>query len=164
MASILVAYYSRTGNTAQLADHIAQGAAAVAGAEVHSRPVAELKPEDLLEFDAIILGSPVYYGTMAAEVKRLLDDTIGFHGRLAGKVGAAFATCGVFGGGVETTVLALLQAMLVHGMVIQGDAHGPHFGAVAVGAPDEKAAQEGEKLGRRTAALARQICGELPPA
>jgi Ala-tRNA(Pro) deacylase len=41
---------------------------------VEVRPVAECRAEDLAEFDAILMGSPTYYGTMAYQIKKLLDD------------------------------------------------------------------------------------------
>ncbi len=159
MAKLLVTYYSRTGNTAQMADLVAQGAATVEGTEVTARPVEEVTPEALLDFDALILGSPVYYGGPAAEIKVLLDASVKYHGKLDGKVGGAFATCGVFGGGVETTILDLIAAMLVHGMIIKGEYGGAHYGAVAVGGPDEQAAQACERLGRSVATLAKRLFG-----
>jgi len=62
-----------------------------------------------------------------------------YQGKLEGKVGGAFASAGIFGGGNETTVLSILKMMLVHGVIIQGSSRSSHFGAVAVGAPGEKA-------------------------
>ncbi len=35
--------------------------------------VAETKPNDLTGADGIIIGSPTYYGQMAAEIKGLFD-------------------------------------------------------------------------------------------
>ena len=159
MAKILITYYSRTGNTAQMADLVAQGAASVAGTEVTSRPVEEVTPDDLLTCDALILGSPVYYGGPAAEMKALLDASVKYHGKLEGKVGGAFATCGVFGGGVETTIMDLVAALLVHGMIVKGESGGAHYGPVAVGAPDDQAARACERLGKSVATLAKQLFG-----
>lgn len=159
MAKMLIAYYSRTGNTAQMADLIARAAAEVEGIEVTSRPVEELTADDLPAYDAIVLGSPVYYGAPAAEIKSLIDASVKYHGKLEGKVGGAFASCGVRGGGAETTVLDLLKALLIHGMIVQGAPGGAHYGPVAVGAPDEQAARDCEHLGRRVAALATRLFG-----
>ncbi|NLO73366.1 MAG: flavodoxin family protein [candidate division WS1 bacterium] len=159
MAKILVTYYSRTGNTAQMADLVAQAAASVEGAEVVTRPVEEITPQDLLAYDGLIMGSPVYYGLPAAELKKLLDDSVQFHGQLAGKVGGAFASSGGLAGGNETTILAILQMLLVHGMIVKGEASGDHYGPVAVGAPDGRSAGECEKLGRNVAALVVALFG-----
>ena len=159
MAKILITYYSRTGNTAQMADLIAQGAASVEGTEVTSRPVEEVTPDDLLTCDALILGSPVYYGGPAAEMKALLDASVKYHGKLEGKVGGAFATCGVFGGGVETAILDLVAAMLVHGMIVKGEYGGAHYGAAAIGPPDAEATKSCERLGQSVATLAKRLFG-----
>ena len=159
MARILVTYFSRSGNTAQMAELIGQAAREVEGAEADVRPVEEVSPDDLLSYQGLILGSPVYYGGPAAEIKALLDASVRHHGKLDGRVGGAFASCGVFGGGCETTVLGLLQALLIHGMVVKGEYGGAHYGPVSVGAPQEQAAQACAKLGRSVATLAVRLFG-----
>jgi NAD(P)H dehydrogenase (quinone) len=159
MATLLITYRSRTGNTAKMAEFIAQGARSVAGVEVELRPVAEVKPDELLKVDGVVIGSPVYYGTMAAEVKELLDDSVAHHGRLEGKVGAAFASSGGPGGGNETTILSILQGLLIHGMIVQGDPKGDHYGPIAVGAPDERSREECLRQGRRVAELVKRLHG-----
>jgi NAD(P)H dehydrogenase (quinone) len=159
MATLLITYYSRTGHTAKMAEHIAEGARTVEGVEVQVRPVAEVTPQDLLKVDGVVMGSPVYYGTMAADLKTLIDESVAHHGRLEGKVGAAFASSGGPGGGNETTILSLLQALLIHGMIIQGDHKGDHYGAVAVGEPDERSRDQCLRQGRRVAELVKRIAG-----
>lgn len=94
---------------------------------------------------------------MAAEIKKLLDDSVKFHGKLEGKIGAAFASSANVGGGNETTILDILNAMLIHGMIIQGDPQGDHYGAVAIGAADSRAAKQCARLGSRLAKLAKRI-------
>ena len=153
MASVLITFYSRSGNTEKMAEAVAAGARQVAGVEVELRPVAEVGPDDLLKPEGIIMGSPVYYGTMAAELKTLIDESVKHHGKLVGKVGGAFASSGGPGGGNETTVMDIVKALLIHGMIVQGDAQGDHYGAIAVGAPDDRSRKECEKLGRRVAEL-----------
>ena len=159
MARVLVTYYSRSGNTEKMAEAVAAGARRVGSASVDVRPVSDVTPDDLLAYDGIIMGSPVYYGTMAAELKDLLDKSVIHHGQLAGKVAGAFASSGAIGGGTETTVLDILRALLIHGMIVQGDHGGAHYGPVAFGAPDERRCKECEKLGRRVAELAGRLSG-----
>ena len=118
MAKILIVYYSRSGNTKAMARHIEDGVRQVAGIEVDTRPVDEVSPDDLLGYDGIIMGSPVYYGSMAAELKKLIDDTVVHHGKLSGKVGGAFASSANVGGGNETTVMDIIKVLLIHGMVV----------------------------------------------
>lgn len=157
MASkILVVYYSRTGNTKRMAELVAKGAKE-AGGQVTLKSVGETKAEELLEYDAIIVGSPVYYGSMAAELKKLLDDSVDFHGQMEGKVGAAFSSSANIGGGNETTVLDILNAFLIHGMVLQGIPSGDHYGPVSIGAPDARVTKQCQALGRRVVALADKL-------
>ena len=116
-----------------------------------------MKPEKLKEYDGIIVGSPTYYGTLAAELKKLFDDTVSFHGALDGKVGAAFSSSANVAGGNETTVLSILHAMLIHGMIIQGDPHGDHYGPVAVVDVDQRCQKNCESLADRFIELLRTV-------
>ncbi len=159
MATILIGYYTRTHHTEHMADAMGEGASTVEGAEVDVRPISGLEARELLDYDAIVLGSPTYYGTMSAETKRLLDESVAFHGRLKGKVGGAFASSANVGGGNETTVLDIVKALLIHGMVVQGDPGGDHYGPVAVGDPDERALRECRKFGTLNASLAVRLHG-----
>ena len=156
MANILVVYYSRTGNTEKMAKMIAAHLKNH-GNELSIKKAQDTKPEDLKKSDGIIIGSPTYYGSMAAEVKKLLDVSVGLHGRLDGKVGAAFSTSANTAGGNETTVLGILQAMLIHGFIIQGDPQGSHYGPVAVNEPDERAEKECVRLAERFDALLKKL-------
>jgi NAD(P)H dehydrogenase (quinone) len=154
---MLVAYYSRTGHTEHMARAVAAGAGELAGVEVDCKGLADLEPAHLLRYEAIVIGSPTYYGTMAAEVKRLLDESVAYHGQLEGKVGGAFSSSANLGGGNETTVLDILKALLIHGMIVQGSPTGAHYGPVAVGQADQRALAQCHDLGRRTAQLAMRL-------
>ena len=158
MAKVLIVYYSRTGNTQKMAEAVEAGVREE-GADVVVKSVADCQADELLEYDGIVVGSPTYYGLMAAEIKQLFDDSVKFHGRLAGKVGGAFSSAANIGGGNETTILAILQAMLIHGMVLQGTSDGDHYGPVAINAPDDRAAGQCRALGSRVAALVRKLFG-----
>jgi NAD(P)H dehydrogenase (quinone) len=158
MPHALILYYSKTGHTKAMADAIARGF------EQHKvsvtvADVSRVKVDDLATADAIILGSPCYYGSMAAEMKALLDASVKFHGKLEGKVGGAFASCGMLGGGNETTVMSLLAALLIHGMVVQGFARISHYGPVAIGAPNDQALDECLTYGKRLAELTMKLHG-----
>ena len=117
MARALVIYYSRSGNTKKMAESIVEGMKNE-GLNAVLKDVKDVKADELLEYEAIVMGSPTYYGTMAADIKKLLDESVQFHGKLKGKVGAAFASSANIAGGNETTILDILNAMLIHGMII----------------------------------------------
>jgi NAD(P)H dehydrogenase (quinone) len=155
MAKAIVIYYSRGGNTSKMAELISD-AVRQEGIETVVKDVVKVKADELLEYDGIIVGSPTYYGTMAAELKKMFDDSVKFHGKLDGKVGAAFSTSANLAGGNETTILDILNAMLIHGMIIQGDPKGSHYGAVSVNAPDERAKNECLRWGKRIAKLIKK--------
>jgi NAD(P)H dehydrogenase (quinone) len=106
------------------------------GVEVARKRVEESNVDDLPAYDGIIIGSPPYFGTMTAEVKKFIEESIKYYKGLKGKVGGAFSSCGILGGGGETTNLATLKAMMIHGMIIQGTFDGEHFGPVSVCTPD----------------------------
>ncbi len=154
MPNVLVVYYSRTGNTKAMADLIAD-AMKEEGLEVECKKVEDTTPDDLLAADGIIIGSPTYYGTMAAEIKKLLDESVSHHSKLDGKIGAAFATATA--SGHETTVMSILEAMMIHGMIIQGDPSGCHYGAVSLGKPGDSEAEFCKRFGQRTAKLVKRV-------
>jgi NAD(P)H dehydrogenase (quinone) len=158
MQQVLVVYYSKTGNTKKLAQYIAAGVADIDGVTCLLKPVSEVTREMFLQSDAIIAGSPVYFGGMAGEMKRLFDDYVDIRNKMEDKIGAAFATAGDASGGKETTILSIIEAMLIYGMIVVGDplsATG-HYGVSCVGAPDRKTAENARKLGKRVASLVRK--------
>ncbi len=156
MLKALIVYYSRGGNTRKMAELIAEGIRKEK-VEVEIRDVKDVTADNLLVFDAVIIGSPTYYGCMAAEIKRLFDESVKFHGKLDGKIGAAFTSSKQIGGGNETTILSILNAMFMHGMIIQGDWQGDHYGPVSIGFPDERASKECIRAGSRIARLMKTL-------
>ena len=156
---ILVLYYSKGGNTKKLADRIAEGVESVSGAKALLKSTQEVKKEDFVDSTGIIAGSPVYFGAMAHDLKRVFDEFVVIRKKMENKVGAAFATSGDPSGGKETTVISIIQCLLIYGMIVVGDpmdATG-HYGVACVGAPDEKISENGRKLGRRVAELCKKL-------
>lgn len=158
MVKVLVCYFSQSGNTKGMAELIAEGAES-SGAEVDLKEVEEVDADDLLRYDGLIFGSPTYYGTCCAEIKELIDKSVKHHGALEGKVGGAFSSSANIAGGNETTILHILQMLMIHGMVIEGDPKGSHFGPVSVGAPDPRVEEECKRYGKRIADLTMKLFG-----
>ncbi|MBP2197165.1 NAD(P)H:quinone oxidoreductase [Erwiniaceae bacterium L1_54_6] len=139
MAKILVLYYSMYGHIETMAQAIAEGARRVNGAEVTilrvpetmdaerfaqvggkvNQPATEATPEDLPQYDAIILGTPTRFGNMAGQMRNFLDRTGGLwaSGALYGKIASVFASTGT-GGGQEQTITSVWTTLAHHGMVI----------------------------------------------
>lgn len=141
MAKVLVLYYSAYGHIETMANAVAEGARS-AGATVDVKRVPELvpedvakasyykvdqaapiaKPDDLVDYDAIIVGAGTRFGTVASQMRNFLDQTGGlwFQGKLVGKVASAFTSSATQHGGQESTILGLIPTFLHHGMAYVG--------------------------------------------
>lgn len=143
---IQVIFYSMYGHVFRLAEAVVEGARQVPGAEVSLHQVQELvpdaileksgakaarqafaqvpfaKPEQMVEADALIFGTPTRFGNMAAQMRNFLDQTGGLwvKGSLIGKVGSVFASTASQHGGQETTITSFHTTLLHHGMIIVG--------------------------------------------
>jgi NAD(P)H dehydrogenase (quinone) len=157
--NVLVLYYSKGGNTRKLAEAIAEGVEQVDGVEAVLRHTRDVTKDDFVAADGLIVGSPVYFGTMAAQLKLVLDEFVGVRRKMENKVGAAFSTAGDASGGKETTMMSIIQALLIYGLIIAGDPMSAtgHYGTACVGAPDAATLKNGQRLGRRVAELAKQL-------
>ncbi|AGB48852.1 multimeric flavodoxin WrbA [Methanomethylovorans hollandica DSM 15978] len=85
----------------------------------------------LKDADAIVVSSPVYFGTVTAQVKALFDRSVLSRRQdfqLKNKVGAALAVGGSRNGGQEKTIQTIHDWMHIHGMIVVGD--GGHFGGI----------------------------------
>ena len=72
-------------------------------------------------------------------------------------MGGAFATSHNLAGGNETTVMDIIESMLVHGMIVQGTADGDHYGPVALGVPDRRAEIQCRALANRVVELLKRM-------
>lgn len=154
---VVVIYYSRGGTTKKMAEIIHGELKKSKDIEADIFSVENFKAIQLLDYDGIIIGSPTYYGTLAFQIKKLLDESVSLHGKLDGKAGAAFSSAANLAGGNETTILSILQAMLIHGMIIQGDPKGDHYGPVAVGSVDTRCEDNCKRLAKRFVELLKKI-------
>lgn len=198
---VVIVYYSRFGALKALAERIAEGAQRVAGVETHflaveDLPIEALRPgEDadamamrratvvgeLAAADALIVGAPSYFGSMASPVKRLFEDCATAsnpggldrsrpwrHYLFRDKPGAAFATSATPHGGNEQTLHSILTMLMHLGMIvvtpgqrppILEDPAAPYGATVVTGPkgahmPDEQEAEEARALGQRVALVA----------
>ncbi|MGQ9788784.1 MAG: NAD(P)H-dependent oxidoreductase [Candidatus Hadarchaeaceae archaeon] len=156
MPKILVVYDSTSGNTEKMAQAVAEGARKVTGTEVSVKKVDQANVDDLLEADGVILGSPCHFGQMSAKMKAFVDESVKYYGRLDGKVGAAFTSFGGSGGS-ETTLLSIIHAMLIHGMIVVGRSGRMHYGSVAVGSPSQEIIDNCRDLGHMVANIVTKL-------
>jgi len=201
---LLIVFYSRTGSVETLAAAAAE-AAREAGAEVRLCRAREVVDEAVMRkaegwfeeakrqnalhkapttddaewADAILFGTPSYFGAMATELKAFLDQ-LGPQwkkGSLAGKVGGAFTTASWPHGGSEVVTLSLYAPMAHLGMVILPtgytdeamlEAGSPYGASAIVGADHDDPRPEDldavRHQARRSVAIAGALvaAGEMP--
>lgn len=141
MNTILVLYYSRSGNTRAMARLIARGVDQVDGCQAQLRTVPPVSAnheatgdsipeagepyvtlEELENCDGLILGSPTRFGNMASPLKYFLEQTSSqwLSGTLSGKPASVFTSTSSLHGGQESTLLTMMVPLLHHGMIISG--------------------------------------------
>ena len=195
MPDILVLYYSRNGATESGAREVCTGVDAVKGMSARLRTVPPLSTvaeavenevpdsgppyaenSDLAECAGLVMGSPAYFGNMAAPLKYFLDRTVGgwLKGELVGKPAGLFASSSSLHGGQESSLLSMAVPLLHHGMLIVGVPYteealsstttgGTPYGATHVTwsrkpdalSDDEK--QIAQTLGKRVASIAQRL-------
>jgi len=97
MAKLLIVYYSQSGNTEAMAKAVYEGALS-SGATVSLKKAAKATSNDLLDCDAVILGTPNYFSYMAGAMKDFFDRSLhAVRGKVDNKPYAAFSSAG--GGG-----------------------------------------------------------------
>ncbi len=145
---ILLVYYSMYGHVLKMVRAAAEGAQAVAGAEVILRRVPDLEynlPKlqssthaqdvlaqqkdipiatvaDLKDADGVIFGTPTRYGNMCAQMKQYFDQTIDLwlSGALEDKPAGIVVSTATTHGGQETTALTMMAPLLHLGFIIVG--------------------------------------------
>jgi len=182
---VAVAYHTGYGKTGSLAQAVARGASSVPGATVDLLDVMRLDDDSwaaLDAADAIIFGSPTYFGSLSAEMKRFLEGTVDrwVDGpRWKDKLAAGFTNSKTMSGDKLNTLFDLLAFAAQHGMIWVGldlypgwhtkgssadelNRLGSWVGAMSQANSDEGAdvvppasdLATGEHLGRRVAELA----------
>lgn len=143
MSKVLVVYCSMSGNTKAAAEAIAAGAKQ-AGAGVTVKTGTEAQSEDLLECDAVALGSYDAFSYMGGGLKDFLDRA--YHptqGQVTDKPYAAFVTHG--GGGkaiesIESIAKSFKLKKIADAVLIKGK-------------PDGKGIADLKELGAKLAAV-----------
>jgi multimeric flavodoxin WrbA len=120
----------------------------------------------LMESDGMIIGSPVYFGSVTSQLKMLIDRTRPLRGsfKLQNKVSGAIAVGGSRNGGQESTISVIHDFLLIHDAIVVGDgAPMAHYGGTGVGGPkgdskmDEIGIETSKNLGKRVAELAIKL-------
>lgn len=126
MKSIAIPYYSRSGHTAKLAMHIAEGIQLVESVQVKLLNIEKLTSVDddyLTSADAVIFGAPTYMGSVAGQFKLFMDryaSDFWVKQRWANKIAAGFTVATYPSGDKLTTLMQLAVFSLQHGMIWVG--------------------------------------------
>jgi multimeric flavodoxin WrbA len=107
--------------------------------------------------DGIIAASPVYFGSVTAQLKAVFDRSIPLRRqgmKLKDKIGCGITVGGARNGGQEKAMDSIHAWMHIHGMIVVGDSS--HFGGIAVRPASE------DRIGRKTVvASANKLCDLL---
>ncbi|AEF54682.1 NAD(P)H:quinone oxidoreductase [Marinomonas posidonica] len=138
---ILILFYSRHGSIAEMAKHIARGVNKVTGIEAKIRQVPDVSStaeatspalpdegapyctlDELSECTGLALGSPSYFGSMAAPLKHFIDQTstLWMTGQLIDKPACGFTSASTMHGGQEQCLHSMMTPLIHHGMVWLG--------------------------------------------
>jgi NAD(P)H dehydrogenase (quinone) len=162
---ILIVYYSRSGNTKQMAEVVAAGANEIDNVNIKLFSVDSVKIEDVKSAQAIIIGSPVYNANTAPEIQEFINKWPFKNSPMKNKIGAAFVTAGGISAGEEIVLTNILKSMLIFGMIIVGgDDWTSAFGASAITSEepfskplDDLFLEKARKLGKRVAEIAVRL-------
>ncbi|MEL0638443.1 MULTISPECIES: NAD(P)H:quinone oxidoreductase [Marinomonas] len=138
---VLILFYSRHGSIAEMAKYLARGVNSTAGIEAKVRQVPAVSEtceatsqaipsegapyatlDELANCAALALGSPSYFGSMAAPLKHFIDQTstIWMTGGLIDKPACAFTSASSMHGGQEQCLQSMMIPLLHHGMIWAG--------------------------------------------
>lgn len=152
---LAVLYDSKTGNTAKMAEQIAEGAMEVPFVEAKAFSINAVDETFVKESQAVIIGTPTYAAILSADLKVWLEQNSGKL-QLSGKLGGAFATANYVHGGGELAIQCILTHLMCCGMMIYsgGAAHGVpviHLGPVAIGGKLDEYTELFRTYGKRMA-------------
>lgn len=112
MKTLLIVYHTRGVKTTQLAQAVAKGAAAESGVRVRILRCAEAGPADVLEADALVLGTPENFGYMSGMMKDFLERIFyECEGKVAGRPWALLVSAGQDGAGAIASVERIVTGL-----------------------------------------------------
>lgn len=163
MLKMTIVYYSKTGNTKDMAETIAKGVNTVEGVAAKAFPLDGIDADWIKESRAVIAGTPIYMASVCGELKSWLEGPAFQYG-LAGKLGGAFATADYIHGGGDLGIRTVLDHMLVAGMLTYsggGSLGKPyiHLGPVAISGKLDESRETFEIYGKRMAEKSKELWG-----
>lgn len=162
MNRLAIIYHSAHGHTAHIARRILEGAREVPDVEAHLIEAEDIgaRPDDLVDFDGFILGSPTYFGGVSGPFKAFMDATGRLWSRqqLRGRLAAGFTVSSLPAGDKQSTLMSMFLFAMQHGMVWVGN---PILPEQHAGVPHEEAAN---RLGSWSGLMAQADHSSPPDA
>lgn len=125
MTKLAIIYHSGHGHTEHIARHVLEGARQFDGVEAHLIKAEDMatRPNDLVDFDGIVLGSPTYLGGVSGPFKSFMDATgrLWAQQGLKGKLAAGFTVSSLPAGDKQSTLLSMFVFAMQHGMLWVGN-------------------------------------------
>lgn len=121
--SLIIVYHSQLYKMERMATEIATGIRSVNDAEVKLICCNEAKDRmpEINAADAIIFGSPTYFGSISAEMKDFFDNSNVFRAKLwRNKIAAAFTHSTALNGDKLMTLMQIMIFAMQHGMIWVG--------------------------------------------
>jgi multimeric flavodoxin WrbA len=141
MKKLAIVYHSAHGHTQHIAEQVVVGVKDVDDVGVDLLKAHELatRPDDLLRYDGIVLGSPTYLGGVSGPFKSFMDATgrLWRTQQLRGKLAAGFTVSSLPSGDKQSTLLSMFVFSMQHGMLWVGN---PILPEQHAGVPYEQAA------------------------
>jgi multimeric flavodoxin WrbA len=110
--TLLIVYHTRGVKTTQLAEAVARGASSESGVEVRILRCADAGPDDVLDADALVLGTPENFGYMSGMMKDFLERIFyDCEGRIAGRPWALLVSAGQDGQGAIASVERIVTGL-----------------------------------------------------
>ncbi len=118
--TLLIVYHTRGVKTTQLAEAVARGAAAEATGTTETAGAVRVKilrcadagPQDVLDADALVLGTPENFGSMSGMMKDFLERIFyACEGKVAGRPWALVVSAGQDGAGAISSVERIVTGL-----------------------------------------------------
>jgi len=126
MTKLAIIYHSAHGHTEHIARCVLEGAQRVEGVDAQLIKAEDIgtRPDDLVDFDGFVLGSPTYLGGVSGPLKTFMDTTGRLWGKqaLRGKLAAGFTVSSLPAGDKQSTLMSMFVFAMQHGMLWVGNA------------------------------------------
>ena len=118
--NILIVFDTKVGKTESFSKKVYEGVNSVEGVSVQLKSVENVDLNDVVNTDAIIIGSPVYNANPSPKILDFISEWPIEKQIMKNKIGAVFVTAGGISAGEELAQMSIIQSMMVFGMIIVG--------------------------------------------